>query len=219
MEPSTVAASCASGKTVPIHCFSHSVSHIIRMKILPTFLVPALLATFAITAGAESVQQLLSDAQSAYLRGDMETARRNFELVNKVDPRNMTAIAYLRTMKAREVQAGAGAVQEKQLATVVLPKVEFKEATLGSALDFLKQQVDKQSGGKQLVNFVLQLPDEQVKAQTVTLSLANVPFTEVLRYIGTLTNTSFTFEKYAIAVRPASAKTPATASATEPAKP
>jgi hypothetical protein len=189
------------------------------MKILPTFLVPALLATFALTAGAESVQQLLSEAQTAYLRGDMETAKRNFELVNKLDPRNMTAIAYLRTMKAREVQAGAGAVQEKQFSAIILPKIEFREATLGSALDFLKQQVNKQTGGKQIVNFVVQLPDEQVKAQTVTLSLANVPFTEVLRYVGTLTNTTFTFEKYAIAVRPASGKTPATASATEAAKP
>ena len=202
-----------------MRCFSRRVGHIVHMKILPTFLVPALLATFALTAGAESVQQLLSEAQTAYLRGDMETAKRNFELVNKLDPRNMTAIAYLRTMKAREVQAGAGAVQEKQFSAIILPKIEFREATLGSALDFLKQQVNKQTGGKQIVNFVVQLPDEQVKAQTVTLSLANVPFTEVLRYIGTLTNTTFTFEKYAIAVRPASGKTPATASATEAAKP
>jgi hypothetical protein len=185
------------------------------MRILPTFLVPAVLAVFAVNAGAESVQQLLSEAQSAYLRGDMETAKRNFELVNKVDPRNMTAIAYLRTMKAREVQAGAGAVQEKQLSAIILPKIEFREATLGSALDFLKQQVNKQTAGKQVVNFVVQLPEEQVKKQTVTLSLANVPFTEVLRYLGTLTNTSFTFEKYAIAVRPSSGKVPETASTVE----
>jgi hypothetical protein len=122
-------------------------------------------------------------------------------------------------MKAREVKAGAGAVQEKQLSAIVLPKIEFREATLGSALDFLKQQVNKQSEGKTMVNFVLQLPEEQVKKQTVTLSLANVPFTEVLRYLGTLSGTTFTFEKYAITVRPAAGTAPATASSTEPAKP
>jgi hypothetical protein len=70
-----------------------------------------------------------------------------------------------------------------------------------------------------MVNFVLQLPEEQVKKQTVTLSLANVPFTEVLRYLGTLSGTTFTFEKYAITVRPAAGTAPATASSTEPAKP
>jgi hypothetical protein len=191
------------------------------MKSLPTLTIrlPVVLAVLTLDAGAESTQELLSEAQTAYLRGDMETAKRNFELVNKLDPRNTTAIAYLRTMKAREVKAGAGAVQEKQLSAIVLPKIEFREATLGSALDFLKQQVNKQSEGKTMVNFVLQLPEEQVKKQTVTLSLANVPFTEVLRYLGTLSGTTFTFEKYAITVRPAAGTAPATASSTEPAKP
>lgn len=185
------------------------------MKILPMILLPTAVVMFATDAVAETAQQLLSEAQTAYLRGDIETAKRTFELVTQIEPRNLTAIAYLRTIKAREAKTGGGAIQEKQLSAVIMPKVEFREATLGSALDFLKQQVAKQSGGAIAMNFVLQIPEEQVKTQTITISLANVPITEVLRYIGTLTNTTFTYEKYAITVRPTAAKaaTPATAEA------
>jgi hypothetical protein len=192
------------------------------MKTLPKILLHCtLVALLAGGAFGESAQQLLSEAQTAYLRGDMETAKRNFELANQLDPRNPTAIGYLRMIKAKEAQdARGGGGQEKQLAAVIIPKVEFREATFGSALDFLKQQVARQSQGKIAVNFVLQIPDEQVKTHTVTLSLTNVPFTEVLRYLGTLTGTTFAFEKYAIAVRPATVKTAAAAAtAPEPARP
>ncbi len=50
----------------------------------------------------------------------------------------------------------------------------------------------------------------EVAKQTVTLNLTNIPFTEVLKYVGQLTGTRFDIEKYAIVVRPA---TPAVASA------
>jgi hypothetical protein len=173
------------------------------------------LALAAGSAFAESTQQLLNEAQTAYIRGDIEAAKRNFELVARLEPRNLTAISYLRLIKAKESQTGGAATQEKQFATIIIPKVEFREATLGSTLDFLKQQVAKQTDGKVAVNFVLQIPDEQAKTQGVTLSLTNIPFTEVLRYLGTLTNTTFAFEKYAIAVRPATAKNTATTTGTE----
>ena len=198
-----------------------AVPHISGMKTLPKILLHCtLVALLAGGAFGESAQQLLSEAQTAYLRGDMETAKRNFELANQLDPRNPTAIGYLRMIKAKEAQdARGGGGQEKQLATVIIPKVEFREATFGSALDYLKQQVARQSQGKIAVNFVLQIPDEQVKTHTVTLSLTNVPFTEVIRYLGTLTGTTFAFEKYAIAVRPTTVKTAAAATVPEPARP
>lgn len=181
------------------------------MKTLPRFyLVLTLIALSAGSGFAESTQQLLNDAQTAYIRGDIETAKRGFELVARLEPRNPTAIGYLRMIKAKEAQSANGGAQEKQLAAVIIPKVEFRQASLGSTLDYLKQQVTKQTDGKVAPNFVLQIPEETVKAENVTLSLTNIPFTEVLRYLGTLTNTTFSFEKYAITVRPAAAKATAT---------
>jgi hypothetical protein len=184
------------------------------MKALPKYFV--LLNILALLSGAafgESAAQLLSEAQTAYLRGDFETAKRNFELVNKLDPRNQTAIGYLRMLKARETKTGGGAKQEKELQALIVPQVQFHEATLGSALDYLKQQVTKLSDGKTSVNFVVQLPDEKVKSTTVTLNLTKIPFTEVLRYVGEIANVTFTYEPYAIAVRPKAPTPPVAANA------
>lgn len=158
---------------------------------------------------ADAVTQLLSEAQTAYLRGDLETAKAKFESVNTIDPKNQTAIGYLKTIRAREAQAGVGASQEKQLAKVIVPKVELKEASLTAALEFLKQNVAKLTDGKQAVNFVVQLPETQANAP-VTLNLTNVPFTEVLKYIGTLAGVSFAYDRYAIMVRPSAPTAQAT---------
>jgi hypothetical protein len=156
----------------------------------------------------QSAQQVLSMAQTAYLRGDLESAKKGFEAVYSLDPHNVVAANYLRMIKVSEANAPKGNDLEKQLETVILPKVEFKEATLNSALDYLRQAVDKASGGKTSVNFVVGLPDDQKNAP-ITLSLSKVPFTDVVRYIGELANVKFGYDKYAISVRPGNGPAPA----------
>jgi hypothetical protein len=120
----------------------------------------------------------------------------------KIDPRNKTALGYLKMIKAQQAKQGGAPEQEKQLQALVLPQIQFRDATLGSALDYMKNQAAKLSNNKVAVNFVVQLPDDVVNTRTVTLNLANVPFTEALRYLGDLGGVSFTYEKYAIKVTP-----------------
>ena len=86
---------------------------------------------------------------------------------------------------------------------LVLPSVQYRDAELNAVLDALRQQISKATDGKQAINFVMQLPPEQAKT-SISLSLTNIPATEVLKYIGALANVSFTYDKYAIIVRPAS---------------
>ncbi len=150
---------------------------------------------------AQNVQQLLSEAQKNYMRGDLETAKRQFQTVNRIDPKNPTAIGFLRRIAA-EAKQSTGVSLEKQLAGVIIPKVEFRDATLGSALDYLKQALSKTTDGKTSVNFIVQLSDEQVKTQTVTLNVTGLPFTEILRYVGGLANVEFVYDKYAVVVKP-----------------
>jgi hypothetical protein len=186
------------------------------MKLLPLAILSTCVLVTALPARAQtSAQQLMSEAQTAYIRGDIETAKKDFELVLRIDPHNQVAINYLRNIRSQEAKSPRGNDQEKQLAAIIVPKVEFREATLGSALEYLRQQVTKLSNGKQSVNFVAQLPDEQMKSQAITLVLSNVPFTEVLRYLGTVANVQFEYQKYAVVVKPAGA--PGTASTAKPA--
>ncbi len=169
------------------------------------------LASVALAASLD-VQDLLTEGQLAYQKGDLAKAKAAFELVYKMDSRNTVAIGYLRRIKVDEASKPKGNDQEKQLAGVIIPQIQFKDATLGSALDYLKKAVDKQSGGRQAVNFVVQLPAEQVNTQTVTLNLTNIPFTEAVRYLADLANATIVYDKYAIMVKPkAAAPAPVTA--------
>lgn len=162
--------------------------------------------SLALSSGvfAEDVQKLLTEAQTAYMRGDIETARANFEMVNKLDPRNQTAIAFLRRIQVEQGKGGAGSV-EKKFAAVIIPAIEFKDATLREALEFLRKKVNEMPGDKPMVNFVVQLPEEQAAASRITLNLVSVPFTEALKYVGGLANVSFTYDKFAILVKPVAA--------------
>jgi hypothetical protein len=170
------------------------------MKLLQNILPILTALAWASIAHGENPQQFLTDGQVALQRGDLETAKRNFDIVIRIDPANKTAIGFLKQIKVQEAKAGGGAAVEKALSQLVIPKIEFKEATLSSALDFLKRKVNDVSAGKQSVNFVVQ-PGVDQNGTLVTLSVTGLPFTEALRYLGEVANVSFTYQQYAILVR------------------
>jgi hypothetical protein len=118
------------------------------MKLLQIPLTVLLAFILGATAFAADVQKLLSDGQTAMIRGDMETAKSKFEMVNQLDPRNVTAIAYLRQIAAQEKNKPTSPQQEKALSQLVIPKLEFREATFTAALDFMKRKAAELSGGK-----------------------------------------------------------------------
>jgi hypothetical protein len=162
---------------------------------------------FLFAAGALAVDpatQLVTEARAAYQRGEVEAAKAKLQSANSIDPKNPAALALLKQIQARE--AAQGGTGERGLARLILPTVQFRDAEFGAVLDALRQQAEKLSGGKLPVNFVVQLPEAQAKT-AITLSLSNVPFTEVLKYIGSLANVTFIYDKYAIMVRPAGAAT------------
>ena len=167
------------------------------------FRLVGFLASIALTVGvsAATTQELLTAAQTAYMKGDVESAKKNFLAVAKADPKNQVAIGFLRKIAVEESKKPQVSTTQKQLEKLIVPKVDFRDATLGSALEFLKQTAAKSSDGKVNVSFVVQLPEEQ-KLQPVTLALANVPYSEVLRYLGELAKIDFVYDKYAIVVKP-----------------
>ena len=166
----------------------------------------------AIAGGAMGqTSQLLTEAQHAYLTGNVEASKEKFQSVLQRDPENITARNYLRMIAVTEKQGGGPGQLEKQLTSLVLAKVEFKEATFGSALEYLKQAVAKQTEGKTQVSFVVELPPEFFETKKVTLNLANIPFTEALRYVCELGGVEYRFGKYAIVIQPKMAPTPVAA--------
>jgi hypothetical protein len=186
------------------------------MKLLPTLLFAGLvLLTPSLFAASESLTQIMTDAQVALQRGDLATAKKNFEIVTQLDPKNQVAQNYLRLVNTQLAAAPKGNAIEKQLGSVILPKVDFRDASIGSVFDYLRQQVPKLTNGKTNVNFVLQVPDQTLQSQTVTLQLSNVPFTVALKYLCDLADLQAEYQQYAIKVsaRGAAPAKPATTEA------
>ncbi len=103
---------------------------------------------------------------------------------------------------------------ERLLQTIIVPKVEIDGASLAEVLEYVRAKAEAGSGGRGAPSFVVR--GEGAGGREVTLSLRNVPLSEVLRYAGELSDVRFTYEKYAIVandLRPALARGP------EPAPP
>ena len=176
------------------------------MKTLYFLIATAL--TISAASPALDVSELLADAQRTYIRGETTSAKEKFDLILKMEPENRTALMYARRIAAEEAREtavkGPPNATKAMLEILKLPKVQFNEASLGEALEFLRQKGNQLGEGKTAINFVLML-DEKEKEKKVTLSLQGVPFTEVLRYIGELTNVQFSYDRFAITVRPKTA--------------
>jgi hypothetical protein len=163
------------------------------------------LAGLASTALGADISDLVTAGERTYLRGDLAGAKEKFELVLRADPTNRLANSYLRRIVAEIAVQNAGkdpaTGTRAALTRLVVPKVDFRDATLSSVLDFLKQKGDQLSQGSVAINFVLGI-DEATQNTKITLTLNNAPFSEILRYIGELAGVQFVYEPYAIVVKP-----------------
>jgi hypothetical protein len=164
-----------------------------------------LLSLFSLLAVAHTFaadpQVLLSEGQQALLRGDTTTAKTKFTQVNRMDPKNPVAIGFLKQIAVQEANAPGSPQTERELTALIVPQVQFKEASLSSALDFLKKKASDLTGGKKAVNIVL-APGVDPETK-ITLNLANIPMTEVLKYIGEMAGAKVEYQKFAVMLRPA----------------
>ena len=166
----------------------------------PPVLFLAILPLAALAQDPEAA--LMAQAQKAYQAGDDTTAKTSFSEVLQLDPHNTLALQFLRNIAVRHAHDPK---PNGQIDSLVLPKVEFREATFSSALNAIRDLAAKQSV---TVSFVSQLPAEQMQ-RPVSVSLTNIPFTEALRYLCSLNAATYRLDPYAIVILPAAAASPA----------
>ncbi len=82
---------------------------------------------------------------------------------------------------------------------LILPQVEFRDATLPEALDSLAVRSRALDPKKQGVNIILDVPPEKRDAK-ITLSLRNIPLIEALRYASQLSGLDVVEDPYALVV-------------------
>jgi hypothetical protein len=150
-------------------------------------------------AGPGNLQQVFNDAKAAYEAGEYEQAAEGFRQVLKYQPGYVYARKYLVQTEAK-IKAGGDpkATLESKLAKLKVPSVAFEDASLEAVMAFLSQKSDELSGGKVVANFIYKGSSEEKKSTTLSLKLSNVPMTDVIRYVGQLTNTKFKYEEFAV---------------------
>ena len=120
------------------------------------------------------------------------------------------------------LDSGGQSRLSRKLNRIIIPKLEFREATIREALDFLhlKSVELDPDDPKQGVNIVLKI-DERASNESptppatvgnpsdarITVSLSNVPLIEALKYVTGLANLKFKVDPYAVSVVPASVNT------------
>jgi len=95
----------------------------------------------------------------------------------------------------------------QKLSSIVIPKVQFTDATVEEAIDFLRAQsrnldtmeTDPSEKG---VNIIVKGDGGGEAAPRISLDLANVPLAEALRYITDLAGLKYKVEPYAVVVVP-----------------
>lgn len=163
-------------------------------------LAALLLPLCAIAQTPSSANPLFTEGLEAFKKEDYVTARAIFETIIAQNPRDPAAQNYLKLIAAKE-KGGGGTGIETGLRKVIIPKVDFNDATVRDAITYVSQQVKTLSGGKQGMNIVWMIPADY--AGKVTLSLQNVPAAEVMKYIAQAGQLTLEYDAYAVKVKPA----------------
>lgn len=164
-------------------------------------LTRSLLLLSATVLPVMAAPSLVTEAQRDYNAGRYAEAKAKFLRIQAENPSNVVAKNYLRMIETVEKEAPKTQLRS-QLAALTVETIAVREASLESVLEMLPQWAGKASEGKVKPSFVVQ-PGVDLQ-KPITLQLSNVPYTEVLRYVGIQGGVRFQIDQYAVRVAPAS---------------
>ena len=160
------------------------------------------------TLFAETVQEVYARGVRASLSGDDAAAKQLFLQVLAADPSNKAAAANLRRIELATAKSGD---LKSRTEALTVSKIDFRDASLNSVLDYLPKLAAQDSGGKTNLNIVRMFPKDYGDEKKITLQLASVPMSSVLDYIAELGGLSLAYEKAAVVVKMKDAAAPAQA--------
>jgi hypothetical protein len=167
----------------------------------------AVAATIPVSAQQQekkvSLQSVFNKAEADFKAGKYAEAKAGYEAVLKARPDFVYARQGLaKTEAAIKNPPKQNSTVEASLAALIVPKFKFEDASFGTVLEYLTEKSTELSGGKVTANFIYKGPAADRDNKLITLSLANVPLTEVIRYVGAQAGVRFTYDKYAVVGTP-----------------
>ena len=99
---------------------------------------------------------------------------------------------------AKKEQTPGQKAMEEKLKSIIIPNLEFQDASLKDALEFLKHSSAEHNDGKQINFIMVGIPDDlHLK---VTMSVKSIPLFQCIRYISEITGTNYRIDEFAVAV-------------------
>jgi general secretion pathway protein D len=101
----------------------------------------------------------------------------------------------------------------RKLDEIIIPRIDFRDATIREALDFIKQRsvtldTTEQDPSRKGINIVLKAAADSPEANArITLSLNDIPLRAAIDYVAKAANLKLKIEPYAVAVVPQSEPT------------
>jgi general secretion pathway protein D len=101
----------------------------------------------------------------------------------------------------------------RKLDEITIPRIDFQDATIREAVDFIKQRAaaldtTEQDPSRKGVNIVLKLSSDAPEANSrITLSLTDIPLRAAIDYVAKAANLKLKVEPYAVAIVPQSEPT------------
>ena len=145
-------------------------------------------------ADDKEIQTLFQMGRTAYYQGNIEQAKKLLSQVLTMNPRHF---------ETRAIMANINATMAKNQASlkttyngVIIPKFEVNQVTLGESLEALALMAKNVSNGKVTPNFVVKNPD--LNTALITLSLANTPVDELVRYLADMARAKVSWDKHAV---------------------
>lgn len=156
-------------------------------------IISACVLVAAAAPAADDINTLFQQGRAAYYNGNFELASQLLGQVLAANPKHFETQAILAQIKS---QSKGKASLQKQYSTVILPKFQVSEVTLGESLEALTIITKNASNGKVQPNFVVKTPE--LNTARITLSLSDVPLTEVIRYLAEMAKAKTTWDQHAV---------------------
>jgi hypothetical protein len=157
---------------------------------------------------------ILDQGRKLYADGKLEAALQQVEVVLAKYPHYGPAVQ-LRTVLTRAIINDGSRVVRARLERIVIPRVNFRDARVESALDFLRDETRRLDQEGKGVNFVPLLPDE-VRKRKITLDLIDARASEVLDYIAEAAGLRYRLDRSAVVLTPREGTAQTQTAATQP---
>ena len=153
-------------------------------------------ATNAVPSSAAQ-EQMFMEAVMLSNRGLYVEAETRLKRLAELQPNQSTITEFLRLVELKLHDPAE--VLTKRLATIIFPVVQFRAASPQDVIDYLRHESGKFATDKTEVNFVWQVPDS-VQLSPITLSLKNIPLSDVLNYATQLAGLRYRVEPHAVVI-------------------